>query len=124
MPYEPNFSTTGGSLSGEEHLARCKQCGAPVTMMNVTKGPTGVFCSAVCKEKHEQFVRAAAATERRERPAGGLLFARLRRFAGAAVFLAVVLIAIGFGARFAGVRVPVASPLFDWAWSWAARLAG
>lgn len=124
MPYEPNYKTTEGSISGGETLGRCKQCGAPVTMMNVVKGPTGLFCSDVCKAKHEQFVRAAAETAPAERAAGGLFFARVRRLLGSLVFLMILVFVVGFIAQIAGFPIPYLTPLFLRMWGFLAGLAG
>ncbi len=52
-----------GAVSDLDTIGRCKQCGAPVTEFNKVMGPTGMFCSDECKQRHEHFVKRAAATD-------------------------------------------------------------
>lgn len=97
-------------------MGRCKQCGKPVTIQNVEKGPTGVFCSEVCRSQHEAFVEKVDAMEKRERvrAPGGLVAIYTKKIAGllgAAVLLTLV---IGFFAVKLGVSIPVISPAYDY----------
>ncbi|MBI2422474.1 MAG: hypothetical protein HYV27_06575 [Candidatus Hydrogenedentes bacterium] len=56
-------------------VARCKQCSRPVCNSCIVPGPTGRFCSPVCKEKHEHFLRQASQMDSKAR---GALFIKLK----------------------------------------------
>lgn len=114
MPYEPNFNTTKGGFSGGETMGRCKQCGAPVTMQNIVKGPTGMFCSDTCRSQHESFVEKANAIERRERAPGGLISVWLRKIAASVIVAVVVILVAGFVAKRYNVDVPILVPAYEW----------
>ena len=85
-------------LSELDVIGRCKQCGKPITLLNKVTGPTGHFCSAGCKEKHEEFTRRAHALDMQDRGRGRGLGRSLRRLLGKLIVLAVVLAALGAAA--------------------------
>ena len=92
---------------GVEATVRCKQCGKPVCDACVVQGPTGLFCSTVCKEKHQAFMTRAQQLEAKK--AGSSLGARLRGAVGFLLLVAVVLGAVGVVATV--FEVPVLSGL-------------
>jgi len=112
MPYEPQYKTTSGGFSGEETLGRCKQCGAPVTIQNKTKGPTGVFCSETCRQQHEHFVKKAAELDDKPR-ARGLFFIRLRNFLSALALILLIIFAGGFLTNLGGIQIPVLQQAYE-----------
>ena len=97
-------------------MGRCKHCGKPVNIMNVEKGPTGVFCSPACRAQHENFVDKVDAMERREkvRAPGGRIAILIKKTAGLLVFLIFLTLVIGFFAVKLGVTIPVISPAYDY----------
>ena len=83
-------------LSELEVIGRCKQCSRPLTMANRVTGPTGHFCGAECKEKHEAFTRRAHALDMQDRAKGGSGLVRsARRLIGKLIVLAVILAVLG-----------------------------
>lgn len=103
MPGLPDFK---GSVDA---VGRCKQCGAPVTLANKVAGPTGLFCSDVCRAKHEDFVQRTAQLE--QRGPGGLSIGFLvRRLVRSAVALVVLLALVG--AVSVLFEIPVLAPFF------------
>ena len=82
-------------LSELDEIGRCKQCGRPLTLANEVTGPTGHFCSAVCKEKHEAFTRRAHALDMQDRAQGSGLARSLTRLVSKLIVLAVVLAVLG-----------------------------
>lgn len=103
MPVLPQYK---GSVDA---VGRCKQCGAPVTLVNKVTGPTGLFCSDVCRVKHEEFLQRTAQLETRgPRPFSiGYL---VRRFVKAVVGLVVLVAVIGGVSVF--FDIPVLAPFF------------
>jgi len=99
-------------MSGGETLGRCKQCGAPITLANMVKGPTGLFCSPDCRTRHEAFVQKAAQIEQRERPVGGLFFVRLRSALTTLIVLAVLGACAAFLGDLYGFQIPIVSRLY------------
>jgi hypothetical protein len=100
---------TGGAFSEQDVIGHCKQCGGAYTSKTRVAGPTGNFCSALCKEKHEAFIQRALELESRPKPAmrrpGLLVRAILTRLIALAVLLGFAG-AIGFF-----FNVPVLTPL-------------
>ena len=94
-------------------IAHCKQCGGPITSHTKVLGPTGVFCSEVCREKHENFVQRAAALEspERKRSTGYITWLRIR---GTVARIVAILVLIVFMAAVftEAVNVPVLTPFF------------
>lgn len=93
---------------GVEATTRCRQCGKPVCGTCTVVGPTGKFCSEVCREKHEQFVRRAQTMEQRSKMRGG--FGRVRRALIKLTIFIGVICAIGYAA--VKLDVPVAAVIF------------
>ncbi|MDZ4857395.1 MAG: hypothetical protein SGI88_00310 [Candidatus Hydrogenedentes bacterium] len=92
---------------GVESVGRCKQCGKPFCNACKVQGPTGYFCSAECKQKHETFVKRAQELDVKKRGIGVGYF--LGRIMGLAVALLVIAIILGVvGTIF---QVPVLSDL-------------
>lgn len=91
---------------GVEAAARCKQCSRPICGACVVSGPTGIFCSAGCKEKHETFARRAQELDDKARSS---FFIKLK---GLIVWL-IVVVGVAFAIGFIGtaVNIPVLTPL-------------
>jgi hypothetical protein len=90
-----------------ESVGRCKQCSKPFCNACKIQGPTGFFCSAECKQKHEVFVKRAQELDVKK---GGLgLGYFLSRIVGWAVAILIIAVVLGVvGTIFA---IPVLSPL-------------
>ena len=99
--------TASGCINhpGVEATARCKQCGKPVCGACTVHGPTGKFCSEVCKEKHEGFMQRAQQMQQGSRRTGDI--AKLKRLLIKLVIWIVALVAVGFGAIY--FQIPVLS---------------
>lgn len=97
-------------ISQMDVIARCKQCGGPITDFNKIMGPTGMFCSEECKQRHEAFTRRAAAIES-NRPAHGGLRRFLGSIVGRAVFMFIVLVVIGLAASI--FHIPVIGDIVE-----------
>ena len=91
---------------GVESTTRCKQCGRPVCNTCVVQGPTGRFCSAPCKQKHETFSQSAQAQDVKGRKP---LFTQAKNFVVTLIIVAAVLGAIGVACTV--FEVPVLSDL-------------
>jgi hypothetical protein len=97
-----------------EATVRCKTCVKPICNACKEVGPTGVFCSVVCREKHEQFVERAAKLDqmqkRRRFGIRGIFRGVVRLVVLALVVLLAAAIATGLG-----FEVPVLTPkLLEW----------
>ncbi len=92
---------------GIEAVGRCKQCGRPFCNACKVQGPTGLFCSQPCKEKHETFVKRASQFDA---PKGGTgIGVKLRRVFNIVLVVAIIAIILGVLGSF--VDVPVLTPL-------------
>jgi len=90
-----------------EAVGRCKQCSKPFCNACKVQGPTGYFCSAECKQKHEIFVKRAQELDVKKGGAGiGFLLGKLM-----GLLIAVAIIAVILGVVGSVVQVPVLSPL-------------
>jgi len=89
-----------------EATARCKSCLKPICSACREMGPTGVFCSVACKEKHEQFIARAAKLEQMRKPAR-LGPRKFFRFVMKIVVLAAVVFLAAAIATGMGYEVPV-----------------
>lgn len=89
-----------------EASVRCKMCTKPVCQACVCAGPCGLYCSPVCKEKHEHFLKQAQAMDSRARL--GIL-GLLRKVIGNMIVWVAVLFVIGLIASL--VYIPVLSEL-------------
>ena len=94
---------------GFEATARCKQCNKPICNTCQTKGPTGIFCSEECKEKHEAFIKRAHQIENLKKPSSfklklGILLGKL---------LAVVVLLAGVVTLAILFDIPVLSDLVN-----------
>ncbi len=103
-----------GDLEGADMLVvgHCKQCGGPVTTKNKVSGPTGVFCSDACRQKHEHFTERAAALDspERKRPRGYITWLRIR--GGLMKLFALIVLLVFLVVVFTeAVTVPVLTPL-------------
>lgn len=79
---------------GIEAVGRCRQCSKPVCKQCGVISTTGMYCSEVCRDKHEQFMKRAQALELDKRPKKNTL-QTLRSVFGVLVILAVLLLAVG-----------------------------
>lgn len=79
---------------GMEAIGRCRQCGKPVCKQCGLTGAKGIYCSEVCKEKHEQFIQRAGNLEptRGYRPGIGF---RLRQLLGVLITMAAIVCVLG-----------------------------
>ncbi len=93
---------------GVEAVGRCKQCGRPFCNACKVSGPTGVFCSETCKEKHETFIQRAGDLDAQKKRSAGF-GATLRKVFNLA--LALVVIAAILGVAGAVFQIPVLSPI-------------
>ena len=90
-----------------EAVGRCKQCSKPICAACKIPGPTGVFCSAECKQKHEVFVKRAQELDVKKGGLGiGYILSRIVGWAVALLIIAIVLGVVG-----TIFSVPVLSPL-------------
>ena len=92
---------------GVEAVGRCKQCSKPFCNACRIQGPTGYFCSAECRQKHEIFVKRAQELDVKRGGLGVGFF--LKRILGLAV--AILIIAIVLGVVGSVVETPVLTPL-------------
>ena len=83
---------------------RCKQCSKPFCDACVIKGPTGNFCSAACKTRHEAYVQRAAALDDMRRDTS--FFAKLWIWIRKLLVFAIVALVLAVAAHFLGVHVP------------------
>jgi hypothetical protein len=74
---------------GIEAVGRCKQCGKPYCSACKIAGPTGLFCSDACKQKHEAFVQRAQQLESRKAPLN--ILAKIRKLIGKILVLLILL---------------------------------
>lgn len=95
-------------ISDVDVVGRCKQCGQPVTQFNKVKGPTGMFCSESCRERHESFVKKAASSESKQGGGFGIKY-KLKRLISWIVTIVVLAAVIGGFALF--FEIPVLTPL-------------
>jgi hypothetical protein len=104
----PRASDIAGCINhpGFEATARCKQCGKPVCNKCRIAGPTGWFCSDVCKEKHAEFMKRAKNLNEARKPARSK-FKGLTKLVGTIVFAALIVLAAGIAAQELDYEVPV-----------------
>ena len=95
-----------------EAIGRCRQCSKPVCSNCGVRGAKGLYCSDICREKHEQFMERAKDTDLERATRRGLFF-HLRKLIGSLIMLGVVLFALGFTAYH--IFIPVLTPLTLWA---------
>lgn len=101
----------GRVFSELDVVGHCKQCGKPFTSSMKVVGPTGMFCSDTCRERHEAFMRKVHAMETRERDPWARFRFKIRRFIRRLVWLALlaaILFAVGIL-----FPVPFLSPLVE-----------
>ena len=86
----------GGCINhpGVEAVGRCKQCGKAACSTFAVKGPTGLFCSDECKEKHERFVNRAEYLESRQ--GGGGAFYKIKKLLISTAILVVLVAAASY----------------------------
>ena len=90
-----------------EAVGRCKQCSKPFCNACRVQGPTGYFCSAECKQKHEVFVKRAQELDTKKGGMGiGFLVGKL-----ISILIGVVIIAAIVGVVGSVFNVPVLTPL-------------
>jgi hypothetical protein len=94
-----------------EATGRCKQCSKPFCDLCAVKGATGNFCSAHCKERHEAYVKRAAALDDRRRDTSffAKLWMRIRKL----LVFAIVALVLAVAAHFLGVNVPYLSDFIN-----------
>ena len=92
---------------GIEAAHRCKQCGKPVCQSCTVPGPTGMFCSGVCKEKHEAFLQRARQFD--DKKSRKPISARIRGFLGWIIVLLAICLLVGVVSTI--FELPVFSPL-------------
>jgi len=114
MPYDPNYRSPRADIPEGAEIARCPQCGKPVTEMNIEEGPTGVFCSAECREQHERVTKMEAELEQRRAPVRSLNLAPLWTGLFRGAIIVVVFFGAGFAADAMGRHIPVLSNVYHW----------
>ncbi len=92
---------------GVEAVGRCKQCGKPFCNSCKIMGPTGLFCSEECKQKHETFVQRAQQFESRKGSVS--IMAKVRKILGG--LIAIIIVAIILGVVGTLIDVPILSDL-------------
>lgn len=92
-----------------EAVGRCKQCGKPFCSTCETKGPTGRFCSAACKEQHESFVERAKQLDDMRK--GTSLGAKAWNLTKKVLVFALAIVILGVIATYFGINVPVISDM-------------
>lgn len=98
-------------FSDVDRIGNCKQCGAPISSLNKVTGPTGMFCSPECKEKHEAFTRHAQQLQGMRSPSK--LGVRIRRLFSKLIVLAIVLLFGAIVLAFFGFDIPVIGPIVE-----------
>jgi hypothetical protein len=100
------------AISELDVIGRCKQCGAPVTEFNRILGPTGLFCSDLCRQKHEAFTeRAQALDVTGKRSSGAVVRHMIRKFLTKVIVLLILLFFIGLVATF--FEIPILSDIVE-----------
>jgi hypothetical protein len=91
---------------GIEATVRCKQCSRAVCQACAIQGPTGLFCSEACRDKHQLFYQRAQAMDGKARSS---FFAKFRSLLTTVIVCAAVLGALGVvGSLF---QIPILTPL-------------
>ncbi len=93
---------------GVEAIGRCRQCSKPVCKECGVTGAGGVYCSDVCRQKHEEFMQRARVLgldTRSRKP----IIVHLKKLLGGLITLAAILFALGFTATI--LYIPVLSDL-------------
>lgn len=87
---------TAGCINhpGVEASARCRQCGKPVCTPCVIPGAGGAYCSDICRDKHEQFLRQARDLDL-ERGVRRGIFVRLRQWVSTLIVFAALALMLG-----------------------------
>jgi len=99
---------------GFEAVTRCKQCGKPICAKCIVSAPGGTFCSVLCREKYEEFVKRADLLERSKKgPKVSDGLRKVWRFMFRLVVWIVLLLAIAVGLSLVGVRVPVVADIVN-----------
>lgn len=75
--------------------ARCKQCGKPLCPACIVSSPFGTFCSEVCREKFENFVKRAQEIEQRTSRARWNVGIYLRKLLSFLLAVIVILVLLG-----------------------------
>jgi len=94
-----------------EATGRCKQCSKPYCDTCAVRGPTGNFCSADCKQRHEAYVQRAAKLDdmRRDTTFFAKSWITIRKLLVFAIFALIIAVVI----HFLGYPVPVLSDLIN-----------
>jgi len=92
-----------------EATGRCKQCSKPFCDTCAVRGPTGIFCSQECKQRHEAYVQRAAKLDDMRRDTS--FFAKSWIWIRKLIVFAIVALIIGVVLHYLGVTVPVLSDL-------------
>lgn len=80
---------------GVEAIGRCRQCSKPVCKQCGVSGTNGIYCSDVCREKHEQFMQRAKSLDLDKNNRRGIFF-QIRNWAGTLITLLAFIFALGF----------------------------
>jgi hypothetical protein len=96
-------------FSNIDVAGRCKQCGKGYTQFDKVSGTTGVFCSEECREKHEAFMKRAAAIDARPRSRPSIGF-KLRKLVRSLVTLLILFAFVGVVSVV--FNIPVLAPFF------------
>ena len=100
------------AISELDVIGRCKQCGSPITEFNRVLGPTGMFCSDECRQRHEAFTeRAQALDATRKGSSGAVIRHMLRKLFAKAIVLLILVFFIGLVATV--FKIPVLSDIVE-----------
>ena len=94
-----------------EATGRCKQCSKPYCDTCAVRGPTGNFCSAECKQRHEVFVQRAAKLDDMRRDTS--FFAKAWITIRKLIVFTIVALIIAVVVHYLGYPVPVVSDLIN-----------
>ena len=112
------LGTASGCLNhpGIEAIGRCKQCGKPFCSACRVPGPTGNYCSDICKATNEKFIERAQQLDEMNKSGGWM--SRFWRVGSKILFFAAVLLVLAVTAEYFGIDVPIIGPyianLFGW----------
>src|SRR5262245_6258361 len=94
-----------------EATGRCKQCSKPFCDTCAVRGPTGNFCSAECKQRHEAYVQRAAKLDDMRHDTS--FFAKTWIWIRKLAVFAIVVLILGVVIHYLGYPVPILSDLIN-----------
>lgn len=92
-----------------EAVGRCKQCGKPFCSTCKIPGPTGNFCSDVCKAMHEQFTERAQKLDMMAKGTARSVRAKFWHLGKKIIFFGAIFLVIAVVLTYFEIDVPVVS---------------